>query len=361
MLNKISVLLVSAHTDGSPGGMATWTKEYLSAGEEEMFDISLVNTAQIGSRREQGNSKIKLTEELIRTKNIFRQLKQLTKSNVFDVAHVNTSCGPLGLIRDYLCVKKIKKHNIPVIVHFHCDIPFWVTNFISRSYLKKIAVKADKLLVLCDNSKEFLISKTGTESEKISNFVDESLCLTESKKINENIQKIVFVGYIQPEKGIYEIYDLAKEFCTKDFLLAGEVRDDVNIEEKPENLTFLGRVDEKGIIALLDEADLFLFPTHSEGFSLSLSEAMSRGLPVIATDVGANKDMIENSGGRIVKIGDVKSMKSALCELEKASLRAEMSAWCVNKVQSSYTTPIIMGKFRSIYKEVINKSGDKNE
>ena len=51
----------------------------------------------------------------------------------------------------------------------------------------------------------------------------------------------------------------------------------------------------------LDKADVFLFPSYTEGFSISLTEAMASGLPCIASDVGANQDMLENHGGILIK------------------------------------------------------------
>ncbi len=355
MNDKMNVLLVSAQTTGSPGGIATWTNAYLNENCSGIFNCTLINTAQIGKRREQGNSKINIAEEFVRTENIFKSLARNLKENNFDVAHINTSCGPLGLIRDYFCVNKIKKNNIPVVVHFHCDIPFWVKNKGSLYFLKRLADKADKLLVLCDNSKEFLKNTTGKESEKIPNFVNEGLCLKEHRKIKETINKILFVGYVQPEKGVYEIYELAEQFKDKEFILAGEVRADISETQKPDNVKHLGRVDKEGVISLLDESDLFLFPTHSEGFSMSLAEAMSRGVPSVATNAGANLDMLEDMGGRVVKIGDVGAMKAAVFELEDASVRLEMSEWCINKVRSTYTTPIILKRLGEIYSETAKK------
>lgn len=44
---------------------------------------------------------------------------------------------------------------------------------------------------------------------------------------------------------------------------------------------------------LLDQAGVFVFPSHSEGFVNALLEATARGVPIITTPVRANADMIE--------------------------------------------------------------------
>src|SRR5699024_7176133 len=54
----------------------------------------------------------------------------------------------------------------------------------------------------------------------------------------------------------------------------------------------------KDIPELLSAADIFVFPSLREGLSVSLMEAMASGLPVIASDIRGNIDLIDvNKGG----------------------------------------------------------------
>ena len=102
----------------------------------------------------------------------------------------------------------------------------------------------------------------------------------------------------------------------------------------------------------LDNADVFVFPSLTEGFSNALLEAMARGLPVIATDVGAARDMIENSGGIIVPVHDVNAMQHALNNMERVETRKVMSEWNINKVKSCYEYDQVLKNIFHIYKEV---------
>lgn len=60
----------------------------------------------------------------------------------------------------------------------------------------------------------------------------------------------------------------------------------------------------KDIIQIMKMSDLFLFPSLREGLPVSIMEAMSVGLPVVASNIRGNKDLIydENTG----KLFDVK-------------------------------------------------------
>lgn len=343
------VLLVSAKTNQSLGGIAIWTERYLKACEQQNISVELVNTCQIGKRAKQGNAKRSLVDEFFRTKKIFKELREKERLGCYDIAHINSSCGKFGIIRDFLIVRSIKKHKIKTIVHFHCDIPFWINGRISKFFLGKIVKKVDQILVLCNNSQIFLKEQFSVSSVKIPNFVDEKMCKKEPHVINPYINRVLFVGYIQPEKGIRELFEVAERFSNIEFYLAGEMHDDIKKWDKGENLHFLGRISQSEVIKQMDEADVFLFPTHSEGFSMSLAESMARGLPIITTNVGANKDMIEDRGGIVVEKGDVKAMIAAIMKLSDRNIRRNMSEWSKKKVIMEYTANKVIGLLYKIY------------
>ena len=64
-----------------------------------------------------------------------------------------------------------------------------------------------------------------------------------------------------------------------------EVRDSVSV---------LPRVSNSELVDLHRDADLFVFPTLSEGFSVAIVEAMASGLPIVTTAVGAAPDILED-------------------------------------------------------------------
>ncbi len=58
------------------------------------------------------------------------------------------------------------------------------------------------------------------------------------------------------------------------------------------NVEFLGQLDQHGVRRTLDEADLFVLPSFQEGLPRALLEAMARGLPAIATNVGGIPELL---------------------------------------------------------------------
>lgn len=333
----MKVLLISPKMEKPNGGIAIWTQYYEKGCQKREVEFDIVNTAKISTQRG-------LIGEIKRTRRIFKDLKKNLKEKKFDVAHLNTSIGVFGVIRDYLIAKKIAKKKIPIAVHFHCDIPFWVTNRVVKRYLKKLLNLSKKNFVLCENSRKYLERAFGVESIKVPNFIDENF-VNDKREINEELKKALFVGRVSIEKGAKEMFEVARRFPDIIFEFIGQPSQEVLTIEKPENCVLLGPKPYDEVVASLDSADMFLFPSHSEGFSLALAEAMARGLPSVATDVGANLDMLENKGGLVVEKGDVDAMELCIKELLDPIKRKEMSKWCIEKVLNNYTTDKIIEEF----------------
>ena len=72
--------------------------------------VDIINTALTG-KRAKINNKRNFLDEIFRMNNIFTALFRYLKINQADVAHINSSCGSLGIIRDYLIIKVIKRKN----------------------------------------------------------------------------------------------------------------------------------------------------------------------------------------------------------------------------------------------------------
>jgi glycosyltransferase involved in cell wall biosynthesis len=161
-------------------------------------------------------------------------------------------------------------------------------------------------------------------------------------------------------KGLFEMVEVANRMPHISFLMAGMPNlENLNLEP-PKNMKFLGNIDFTMLKGVLDSSDLFMFPTYSEGFSLALLEAMARGLPIVTTNVGANSDMIEKSGGLLVPTSDVEALCHALLQLENPELRSSMSIWNIAKVKNNYTAHQIIKKIRDLYASQREKSSKLN-
>jgi glycosyltransferase involved in cell wall biosynthesis len=79
---------------------------------------------------------------------------------------------------------------------------------------------------------------------------------------------------------------------------------------------FLGQV--RDVAGLLARSSLFVLPSLSEGISLTLLEAMARGLPVVATRAGGNSEVVaDGSTGLLVPARDATALSAAMLRLHR--------------------------------------------
>lgn len=258
----------------------------------------------------------------------------------FDLIHIHTPLPPI-----------IKSH-IPIVVTVHSpmingakaiditDLFSLATKFqakyISYPLEKKLLRYAGLISTVSINvSKE--LEEYGFNSENITviyNGVDENLFSPVVKNCGEKY--ILYTGRISYGKGLVELVECAKEICMCRgdirFILAGdgpllsdfkERVKDFNLEDRIE---FLGHVNRNEIVKLYQNAHLFVFPSYYEGLPGSLLEAMSCKLPIVATKVPGNIELIENNvNGILVPSKDSNALKEAvLTMLDDAEMRLRL-------------------------------------
>lgn len=358
----MTIALVSPFSDNAIGGINSWTKGFIVECENQGIDICLINSAVIGKRATSSSPmrKHSFLEEIKRAKLIAKQIKIAKKNVIIDLCHFNSSCSSLGIIRDYLLLRKFK--DIPVVFHCHCNIEDCINGRLSLLFFKKCIRLAKNVFVLNQSSKKF-VEKLSTDGHiyTIPNFVD-SQFIKEKHIIRNYIERVLFVGQVRPEKGVYIIREVAKKMPNTIFAMIGPVMID-DTDSFSNNVYFLGKQDKTTIMNSYSESDVFLFPSFTEGFSLSLLEAMASGIPCIASDVGANREMLNDKGGIVLKNNCCDDIVDAFNKIKGKKVREAMSIYNINKVKNSFTSEQVVRLLSGIYNSTIENAngGQKNE
>ncbi len=347
---RLKILLVTPLPPPA-GGITSWTEHYLASEEAKENSIAVVNCAVTGNRVQRPMER-RFKDELLRAIRIKKEISNLLKSEKFDVVHYNSSCSLMGMVKDYLCLRQAKGM-AKIIVQYHCDTANMVHGRLSEFMFKGLSRLADEILCLNDHSKQHIQRIAKRKSVVIPNFI--SLKPEYQKKsLSDEIKTIVYVGHVLVSKGYVEIIKVAKKYPDINFKIIGARRADYEYTDYP-NVEYLGEVSKEVVFSHLQTADLFLFPSHSEGFPMAVLEAMTCGLPIIATKVGAIPDMIEDKGGILIDIDDPEGIVKAIDDLQGIAVRRKMSAWNIEKVRNCYTVEIVMKKIFQIYRNQ-NKS-----
>lgn len=164
----------------------------------------------------------------------------------------------------------------------------------------------DKIIAVSQDTKRDLIAG-GIQKEKITVIY----IGVQMSRINKKPHSftIGFLGTITKEKGIEDFVRIAEGFHT---LVIGD-GPDRNLVHGP----ITGFV--RGVQRYLRNIDILLLPTrHHEGISMAILEAQAMGIPVLATDIGGNREIITHGyNGFLYALGDTKAMERDILMLSK--------------------------------------------
>lgn len=141
----------------------------------------------------------------------------------------------------------------------------------------------------------------------------------------------LFVGRLVREKGVFDLLEaygkLSPELRSAiGLVLVGQGAAHTELalragQVDPGKVQFPGFVHRDQLAGYYALADAFVFPSHTDPWGLVVNEAMSCGLPVIASDAaGCTADLVQDHwNGRVVRYGDVVQLTSAMEELGRDS------------------------------------------
>jgi glycosyltransferase involved in cell wall biosynthesis len=181
-------------------------------------------------------------------------------------------------------------------------------------------------------------------------------------RLRASEKKIIgFVGRFASEKNIDMIIRTAELFKHNgkiddlEFWLIGDgklkahYRRVVSEKGLSEWVRFLGNQDD--VISWMDQMHLLLITSHKEGLPYVLLEAMGRGLPVISTDVGGIKEVLDPSGehGLMIPLNDDQKMYDKINKLLSDSSLREMLGRSLLQQAVACTATIMCEKTNGIY------------
>jgi len=152
--------------------------------------------------------------------------------------------------------------------------------------------------------------------------------------------KILIVSDISPRKNhlrLIKAFELAQKRSKNslELVIAGYMRtaipeleatlQDIKVRNENSKITFVGYLPDADILALYEQADVFVYPSLYEGFGLPVLEAMACGCPVIASNASSLPEVV-GEAALLVDPYDVEALAHAmLTVLEDDDLKREMS------------------------------------
>ena len=287
-----------------------------------------------------------------------------------DLVHASLTLSPLDFRLPEIC----EDLGIPLIATFHPPFDSKLRNITSSTQFLTYQLYApslahhDKVIVFSRLQRNLLL-KLGVPRQRLAiipNGVEVSRYCPGDKSLIKQQYKaqrlFIYLGRIAPEKNIEALlkaWKLSEMGSHCKLLMVGDGISKSTLQPhygEDMGVHWLGFIaDEMTRIQLLRAADAFILPSLVEGLSLSLLEAMACGTACIATDAGADGEVLENGAGIVLQTQGVTAQLKTLLPLlrDHPEITELLGRKARERVLERYTFAENMVQLERLYETVL--------
>lgn len=199
--------------------------------------------------------------------------------------------------------------------------------------------------------------RLGVEVAYVPNAVDPADLPGEGVRLYD--AQVVYCGRLSREKGVDALIDAFKRVRANAHLivigggpLERELREAARGDPR---IHFTGPLPRSEALKLVKGSDVFVLPSRHEGLSTALLEAMAMGVPVVATRVGGNTELVEHAvTGLLTDPEPIQLAQAISLLLEDRALARRLAEAGRKLVIEKYSWPVVYRQYLAIYKSVSN-------
>jgi glycosyltransferase involved in cell wall biosynthesis len=304
-----------------------------------------------------------------------RELRESLERLRPDLVHASLTLSPLDFRLPDLC----QQLGLPLVATFHPPFDAALRNLSSGTqqltyqlYAPSLA-RYDRVVVFSDLQADVLM-RLGVPASRLAvipNGVDPqqwapateapSPALIELRQRFNGERVFLYMGRIATEKNVEALLRawrlVQPEGCTLVVVGDGPVRQSLMQAYGPEcNVHWWGHEpDQTRRLALLQLAEVFLLPSLVEGLSLALLEAMASGTACVATDAGADGEVIEGGAGIVISTQGVTTQLRTLLPVlrDQPVLTAELGRRARERALERYTLQRNIDQLEQLYADLV--------
>jgi glycosyltransferase involved in cell wall biosynthesis len=157
---------------------------------------------------------------------------------------------------------------------------------------------------------------------------------------------------------------VSRKLPNVEFVLVGDGPLRSELEREAAELDLQGRIqflgDRRDIAAVLASVDVSVVPSASESLSNVMLESMAAGVPLVATDVGGNRELADDGRALLVAPNDVEALAAGLERvLADAELRSTISVRAREFARANFSVERIRGQYCSLYAGALEDRGKR--
>lgn len=302
----------------------------------------------------------------------YKQLKEIIDREQYDLIHCHT---PMGSVLARLAAGTARKRGTKVIYtvhgfHFFKGAP--MVNWLVYYPVERILSRRTDLLITM-NEEDYTRGKTFSAKrvemvDGVGMDISRFKIATDEKK--EEVRKefdlhkgdtfAVSVAQLIKRKNHTVLIQAVKKLDNPNFhlFIVGdgaqeiELKEQVNVLGVEKQVHFLGF--RKDVYRICSAADIFLFASLQEGLPVAVMEAMACGLPIVASNIRGNIELVDsNQGGYLVDPNDVDGFVSSINKLINDSKKQEqMRKYNLEKIQK-YSIEAVTKQMADMYKSMM--------
>lgn len=263
-----------------------------------------------------------------------------------------------------------KKRNKKVIIHLHAG-PFmaWYNTVSNerQEKIRKIFGYADQVLVLGEYWKKELVKII--PENKMMVLYNGVIC-PDVNQYNMNAKDIVYFGVMRKEKGTYDLIraiakinnqmpkDMKVVLCGND--LEGTVPETVEKEGLKDRIELPGWVTGNKKEEIYRNAMIDVLPSYYEGLSMTVLEAMARGIPIITTNISTMPELLDDVN--LFTPGDIDALSSSILRLINCEdERRKSSESEYDRARKCFSVDRFIMNTLRIYSNLMVEEGQINE
>ena len=291
--------------------------------------------------------------------------KEMMKLNKVDAIHICTSAS-YGLLKDIILLMYAHKYGIRSIVHFHFGrIPSILSTGGWECFLLKKTISMCNIAITMNNSSYSALLGAGFQNvvnipnPLSTNIVNKIKSLEGKYKRIPN--RLLYVGHVYKEKGVWELVRACRDIPDIELHIVGrispEVKEELNdIAGNSDRLWcyFDGEISHDDVLKEFQKADLFIFPSYSEGFPNVILEAMASGCPIASSNAGAIPEMLnigKEECGVCFLPKSVNEVQNAIIQLQSNPLlKHELADRAYSRVHELYIMSKVWEMLVSVWK-----------
>ncbi|MBM9467054.1 glycosyltransferase family 4 protein [Nakamurella leprariae] len=290
----------------------------------------------------------------------YRRVRRWIRSNAFDVLHVHEPVAPS------LSMLALMVAEGPIVATFHTANPRSRMLAAFQPVLQPFLEKITGRIAVSDLARQVQVEHLGGDAVIIPNGVDVAF-FAEARPLDGYPREGGTVGFLgrfdEPRKGMETLLGAMRQLRPGrpglQMLVAGTGNAEALLQQAGPDLAshvrVLGRVSDVEKARLLRSVDVYCAPnTGGESFGIILTEAMSAGAPVVASDLDAFRRVLDDGrAGLLAPVGDAAALAGALAEVLDDPVRAAATADAGRRVVASYDWPVVARRVVKVYETVV--------